>query len=154
MSDNGRTVTLTINGRQCSVPDDLTVLQAAEQHDAYIPTLCNHEGLSPFGGCRMCVVEIEGMRGLPTACTTKVADDMVVQTETETVQAIRQEVLKLILSEHPVTAIVEADRVDVRIMLAGEQDNYTLTLEDSRPDQVSVRAARTLDGRSETFQVP
>ncbi|NIN98462.1 MAG: 2Fe-2S iron-sulfur cluster binding domain-containing protein, partial [Anaerolineae bacterium] len=73
------------------------ILQAAEQNDIYIPTLCAHKDLTPFGGCRMCLVEVEGMRGLPTACTTPLEDGMVIRTHTAQVQAERREILQLIL---------------------------------------------------------
>jgi formate dehydrogenase alpha subunit len=99
-------VSLNINGMEVQAEAGMTVLEAARQEDIYIPTLCYHPRLSPFGACRLCVVEIEGMRGLPTACTVPAADGMVVRTETPAVQNLRREVLSLILSEHPYTCLV------------------------------------------------
>ena len=60
----------------------MTVLEAAQAAGIYIPTLCYDPDLEPYGGCRLCVVEIEKVRGLPTACTTPATDGMVVHTET------------------------------------------------------------------------
>ncbi len=78
-----------------------TILQAAEDNQVYIPHLCAHKDLLPFGGCRLCLVEVEGFRNFAPACTTPVEDGMVVRTRTPQVQSLRKEVLKLILSEHP-----------------------------------------------------
>lgn len=99
-------ISLTINAQPIQAAPGQTVLEAARQNGIYIPTLCHHPQLRPVGACRMCVVEIEGQRGQPTACTTPVAPGMVVRTETPAVQALRREILGLILSEHPHTCLV------------------------------------------------
>ena len=65
MSKPNETVKITIDNRPLKVETGLTILQAAEQNDIYIPTLCAHKELTPFGGCRLCIVEVEGMRSLP-----------------------------------------------------------------------------------------
>jgi predicted molibdopterin-dependent oxidoreductase YjgC len=78
-----------------------TILQAAQDNQIYIPHLCAHKDLLPFGGCRLCLVEVTGMRNFIPACTTPVEDGMVVRTKTPEVQNLRKEILKLILSEHP-----------------------------------------------------
>jgi predicted molibdopterin-dependent oxidoreductase YjgC len=98
-------VSLTINGVAVRAEAGMTVLKAARAHGIFIPTLCYHPKLSPFGGCRLCVVEIERMRGYPTACTVPVMDGMVVRTETEALQGLRREILSLLLSEHPYTCL-------------------------------------------------
>ena len=64
------TITLTINGREVKAESGMTVLEAAQGAGIYIPTLCADPDLEPHGGCRVCVVEIEKMRGLPTAWAT------------------------------------------------------------------------------------
>jgi len=79
----------------------MTVLEAALGAGIYIPTLCYDPDLEPYGGCRLCVVEIEGMRGLPTACTTPVADGMVVHTSTPDVNQVRRYTLELLIADHP-----------------------------------------------------
>ena len=77
------------------------MLQAAQTAGIYIPTLCYHPNLQPYGGCRLCIVEIENMRGLPTSCTTPAADGMKVTTNTPQLQELRRSFLQLILTEHP-----------------------------------------------------
>ncbi len=83
-----------------------TVLDAAEKNNISIPHLCYHPELTPYGGCRLCIVEIEGMRGYPTSCTTLVDDGMIVRANTKTLQEMRGEILQLILSEHPAACLV------------------------------------------------
>ncbi len=92
---------LTIDGKSVEVDKGLTVLKAAQAAGVYIPTLCYHPDLEPFGGCRLCIVEIENMRGLPTACTTPAAAGMKISTNTPQLQKLRRAYLELILSEHP-----------------------------------------------------
>ena len=99
-------ITVNIDNQILEVQKGLTILQAAEQNDIYIPTLCAHKDLTPFGGCRMCIVEVEGMRGFPTACTTPVEEGMVIRTHTAQVQAERLEILQLILSEHTSSCLI------------------------------------------------
>ncbi len=92
---------MEIDHRPIHFSEGVTVLRAAELNHIYIPSLCSHKDLSPFGGCRMCVVEIEGMRGYPLACSTVAQEGMKVLTDTATLRDMRQEILQLILSEHP-----------------------------------------------------
>lgn len=99
-------ISLTINGLEVKAEPGMTVLQAAQARGIYIPTLCYLPQLRPAGACRMCVVEVEQMRGYPSACTVPVAEGMVVRTETEAAQNLRREILALILSEHPYTCLV------------------------------------------------
>jgi len=79
----------------------MTVLEAAKVAGIYIPTLCYQTDLEPYGGCRLCIVEIEKVRGLPTSCTTPVTDGMVVNTESETINEVRRTALELLLTSHP-----------------------------------------------------
>ena len=95
------TITLKIDGKEVQGRPGMTVLQVAEKAGVYIPTLCYHPLLEPHGGCRMCIVEIEKMRGLPPACTTPAGNGMVVNTNTPQLQELRRSVLELVLSEHP-----------------------------------------------------
>ncbi len=106
MKQKKTTVNITIDNKPYRVSQGLTILEAAQQHDVYIPTLCYQEELTPYGGCRMCVVEVEGMRNLPTACTTPVTDGMVIRTHTAQVQATRREILHMFLSEHPSSCLI------------------------------------------------
>jgi len=95
-------VRLTIDGEEVEAKKGMTVLEVAEEAGLFIPTLCSDADLKPFGACRLCVVEIEGTRGLPTACTTPVAEGMVVRTETPAVQRVRRLTVELIRTDHPI----------------------------------------------------
>ena len=92
-------VTVTIDGKQLEIPDGTTVLRAAQSAGIHIPTLCDHPHLTPYGGCRLCLVEIEGARTLQPSCTMPVSNNMVVHTDTTKVQDARKFVLTLIFSE-------------------------------------------------------
>jgi len=72
-------IQITIDDRQLQVENGKTVLEAAFDAGIYIPNLCYHPDLPPLGACRLCLVEIDGMRGLPPACTTYVSEGMTVQ---------------------------------------------------------------------------
>ncbi|MCD4656765.1 MAG: molybdopterin-dependent oxidoreductase [Planctomycetes bacterium] len=100
------TVTITIDGKKFVVPKGVTVLKAAQLAEIYIPTLCYLEGAKEYGGCRLCIVDITGMRGHPTACTTPVNDGMEITTKNDILQGLRREILELLLSEHPYTCLV------------------------------------------------
>jgi len=94
-------VTITINNQQVEVKPGITILNAAREHGIFIPSLCTLENLPSYGACRLCVVEVDGLRGFPTSCTTPVEEGMVIRTDTAEIRTLRQEVLKLLLSEHP-----------------------------------------------------
>ena len=83
------------------VPKGELLIKAAQEHGTYIPRFCWHERMKPVGMCRMCLVEIEGVRGLPPACTTPVADGMVVNTVSDTVKDAQDGILELLLINHP-----------------------------------------------------
>ena len=80
-------VTITVDGTAVEVPKGELLIKAAQEHGTYIPRFCWHERMKPVGMCRMCLVEIEGVRGLPPACTTPVADGMVVTTQSPAVKS-------------------------------------------------------------------
>jgi len=94
-------VKITINGTVGEVNEGTTVLEAARMMDIPIPTLCHHPKLTPFGGCRLCIVEIKGIPRPVTSCTTPVTDGMEVTTSTPQIEDLRKTVLELILSDHP-----------------------------------------------------
>jgi formate dehydrogenase alpha subunit len=94
------TVELTINGRKVNAKKGGTVLEAALSAGIHVPTLCYDPDLKPHGGCRLCMVEIEGMRGLASSCTTPATDGMVVHTETERVNRSRRITMELIIANH------------------------------------------------------
>ena len=103
-------VSLAIDGKTVTARRDETVLQCALRHDIFIPHLCTHPNLPPFGACRMCLVQIEGVRGFPTACTTPASEGMLVQTSTPALQDLRRRILELILLEHPSACLLCARR--------------------------------------------
>jgi formate dehydrogenase alpha subunit len=103
---------LTINDTPVEVADGATVFQAAKHAGIYIPAICNHPSLKPWGGCRMCIVEIQNMRGYPPSCTTPVTEGMVIRTETPALQELRRSILELMLTEHPSSCLVCQRRGD------------------------------------------
>jgi NADH dehydrogenase/NADH:ubiquinone oxidoreductase subunit G len=92
-------VHLTIDGKPIEVPEGTSVLKAAQAAGIDIPRLCDHPALKPFGSCRVCLVEVQGMRTLQPSCTLPVNPNMVVQTSTPAVNEARKFVLALIFSE-------------------------------------------------------
>jgi NADH dehydrogenase/NADH:ubiquinone oxidoreductase subunit G len=94
-------INLTIDGRNAQVAEGANLIEAAEAAGVHIPNLCYLKGSRGIGACRLCMVEIEGMKAPMIACTTKAKDGMVVNTKTEKVQEVRKFVIDLILSMHP-----------------------------------------------------
>ena len=92
-------VQITINGKQIEVPEGTTVLRAAEMAGIHIPRLCDHKELTPYGGCRLCLVEVQGVRVPMASCTLPVNNGMVVNTETEALKKSRKFVLSMLFSE-------------------------------------------------------
>ena len=100
-----KTVTLTIDGRDVTVPEGTSVMRAAAECGGEIPKLCATDMVKSFGSCRMCLVEVEGMRGTPASCTTPVADGMVVKTQTPRLEKLRRGVMELYISDHPLDCL-------------------------------------------------
>ncbi len=94
-------VTLEINGIEVVVEQGTTVIEAAKRIGIHIPALCYDPELSLTGSCRMCVVEIEGIKNLPTSCSTVATQGMVVKTHSEAVIESRKMILELLLADHP-----------------------------------------------------
>ncbi len=92
-------VTIIIDDQKIEVPEGTTVLNAARQAGIHIPTLCDHPHLKPYGGCRLCMVAIEGFRTLQASCTLPVSNNMVIKTDSEEIRKARKFVLTLIFSE-------------------------------------------------------
>jgi len=105
-SATGRAVTITIDGRQVRALAGQTVLEAALANGVDIPHVCYHADIGPIGSCRLCIVQIDGVDGLPTSCTTPVAEGMVVRTETEQIDKLRRALLELLLLNHPTACLV------------------------------------------------
>ncbi|MDI3530178.1 MAG: NADP-reducing hydrogenase subunit HndD [Candidatus Atribacteria bacterium] len=94
-------VTIFIDGREVQVPDGVTILEACKMEKIHIPTLCYMEGLSSWGGCRICVVEVEGQPNLVASCVTPVREGMKIRTVSKKVREARKTNLELLLSNHP-----------------------------------------------------
>lgn len=93
-------INLMIDGMDISVPKGSTILQAAKELKIDIPTLCYMQGIHEPSSCRICVVEVEGWRGLQPACVTKVDEGIVVKTSSKLVRETRKDILELILANH------------------------------------------------------
>ena len=91
-------ITLTIDGREISVEQGKTILDAARENGMDVPTICYHEATTANGLCRMCVVEVEGQRVLQPACIVKAAANMKVQTRSEKVVRSRKTILEMLAS--------------------------------------------------------
>jgi NADH-quinone oxidoreductase subunit G len=94
-------IELTINGQKVQTKPKSTILQAATANGIYIPHLCWDRRLAPYGGCRLCLVEVEGQRKLLASCSTPAEANMIVQTDTPKLEKARKTVLELLLVHHP-----------------------------------------------------
>jgi len=109
-------IKLTINGKEVEAKKGATVLEAAIGAGIYIPTLCYDPGLKPYGGCRLCVVEIEGMKGLVSSCTTPATNGMVVYTETPILDQSRRITMELITVNHHGDCLTCAKNQDCELL--------------------------------------
>jgi len=111
-------VVLQIDGKEVTASADMTLLQAARSAGIHIPTLCHHEKLEPFGGCRLCMVELEtrGRKSWVVSCVYPVAQDLVVRTRSERVDKIRKVILEELLAHAPnspeLTAMAKVYKAD------------------------------------------
>ncbi len=93
-------VTITLDGREVKAQEGATILEVAREHGIEIPTLCSDDKLEPYGSCWLCIVDVEGARGFVPSCSTRVADGMVVTTNSDDIRATRRLCLELLLSDH------------------------------------------------------
>ena len=98
-------VKLLIDGCEISVPAGTSVMRAAALADLKIPKLCATDQLEAFGSCRLCLVQIEGMKGYPASCTTPVAEGMKVTTQNAELAQLRRGVMELYISDHPLDCL-------------------------------------------------
>jgi len=124
-------IELTINERAISVEEGTTILKAAQQNGIHIPNMCYDKRLRPYGGCRLCVVEVEGQPRLFASCSTPAAPGMVVKTETPKLRKARQTVLELLLIHHPLDCPI-CDK-------AGECDLQDIAYEYGKPEGRFIR---------------
>ncbi|MGX7672047.1 formate dehydrogenase subunit alpha [Plantactinospora sp. DSM 117369] len=99
------TVTVEVDGHPVAVPEGTSVMRAAALSGIDIPKLCATDSLEAFGSCRLCLVEIDGRRGTPASCTTPVAQGMKVTTQSPKLEKLRQGVMELYISDHPLDCL-------------------------------------------------
>src|SRR5258706_16320385 len=105
-------ITLTIDGEEVTVPEGTTVLRAAALNGINIPKLCATDSLEPFGSCRLCLVEIEGMKGLPASCTTPAENGMKGSTQNDRLAKLRRGGVAVYFSDHPLHCFTSAAQGD------------------------------------------
>src|SRR6478736_1765799 len=115
-SKSEKMVSLSIDGKQISVPEGTSIMRAAMETGIEIPKLCATDMLDAFGSCRLCLVEIEGRGGTPASCTTPVAEGMVVRTKSERLDRIRKGVMELYVSDHSVDSLDRSKYTDVDLL--------------------------------------
>ena len=96
-------IVLQIDGREVKAREGMTILEAAQGAGIFIPTLCHHEKLEPYGACRICIVEVEvgGWTRLVVSCVYLVEENLVVRTRSEKVDRNRKTILELLLAHAP-----------------------------------------------------
>ena len=109
------TVQLDIDGQRLRAPAGTSIMRAAKEAGLDIPKLCATDSLKAFGSCRVCLVEVEGRRGLVASCTEPVQEGMVVRTQTEQVARVRRGVLELYISDHPLDCLTCAANGDCEL---------------------------------------
>lgn len=141
---------LTIDGEAIAVEPGTTILEAARRLNVHIPTLCYHEDQAVKAVCRICVVEVEGQRLLPAACSTPVAEGMIVKTASPKVIKARKNIMELILARHPQDCLVcskngscELQKI-ARDLNMTRPNRYELQPRDSRFDDSSPSLVRDM----------
>ncbi len=125
-------IVLTINGQKINCPAGSSILDAAAKNGIYIPTLCHHPQLKPYGACRICLVEDEKTGRLMASCVSPASPDMVVATDSPRVLKHRKNIVRLMMAEHPESCIVcnKGNRCELRRIAAslgvGESDFYPM----------------------------
>jgi NADH dehydrogenase/NADH:ubiquinone oxidoreductase subunit G len=121
-------ISLTIDGNKIQAPPGRTLLEVAREHGIWIPTLCYHEALTPYGGCRLCVVELETPHGqhVVAACTYPCEQGAVVHTDTDTVRQARQVAAELLLARAGRVPFVQ----ELAASLGVDSTSYSLPMDD------------------------
>ena len=136
---------IEIDGVEVAFSEGETILDVAQRHQKEIPTLCYDPRLEPFGGCRLCIVELEGARNPVASCTTQATPGMVVRTATDTIETYRKTLLEMVVSENR-----EVDVSPLRGYASGEltdlRDRYEI---DGNP-----RITGATSGTSKTDENP
>ncbi len=144
--DSAQSATLTIDGREITVPGGTALIRAAALAGIAIPKLCATDSLEPFGSCRLCLVEIEGRKGFPASCTTPAESGMKVRTKSEALGKLRRNVMELYMTDHPLDpfeckagGVCELHRMAAEVGLrevrypCGGENHLDLKSDDSNP---------------------
>ena len=141
---------LTIDGEAVSVSEGTTILEAAKHLNVHIPTLCHHEDQAVKAVCRICVVEVEGQKLLPAACSTPVTEGMDVKTASPKVIKARKNIMELILARHPQDCLVCSKNGSCELQKVAKDLNmnrpnrYEMQVRDSRFDDSSPSIVRDM----------
>lgn len=141
---------LTIDGEPIEVKEGTTILEAAKLLNVHIPTLCHHEDQAVKAVCRICVVEVEGQRLLPAACSTPVTEGMVVKTASPKVIKARKNIMELILARHPQDCLVCSKNGNCELQKVAKDLNmnrpnrYEIQVRDARFDNSSPSIVRDM----------
>ena len=141
---------LTIDGEPITVKEETTILEAAKLLNVHIPTLCHHEDQAVKAVCRICVVEVEGQRLLPAACSTPVTEGMVVKTASPKVIKARKNIMELILARHPQDCLVCSKNGSCELQKVAQDLNmnrpnrYEMQVRDARFDDSSPSLVRDM----------
>lgn len=141
---------ITIDGKEIELEERKTILEAARENGITIPSLCDHQSLSPFAGCRLCIVQIKGWKGYPPSCSTWAEESMEIKTKTPSLQKLRKEILELILSEHPNACLIcsekeNCDEYKSTIRKVGETTGCVLCPNNGRCELQDVVEALKVD---------
>jgi len=141
---------VTVDGKKIEVEGQRTILEVAREKGIFIPSLCDHPQLTPFGGCRLCIVEIKEKGGYPPSCSTYVENGMEIKTKTPRLQKLRGEILELILSEHPNACLIctekeNCDEYKSTIRKVGEVTGCVLCSNNGRCELQEVVEALKID---------
>jgi formate dehydrogenase alpha subunit len=139
-----------IDGKEFEAKGGMTILEVARENGIYIPSLCDHPRLSPFTGCRLCLVEVKGRKGYVPSCGTYIENGMEVKTDAPELQKLRREIAELILSEHPNACLIcsekkNCDEYKSTIRKVGETTGCVLCPNNGRCDLQDVVEALKID---------
>lgn len=138
------TITLNIDGHEVKTERGKSVLRAALDAGIYIPNLCYHPDLSPWGACRLCVVEVDRVRGLPTSCTLQAEDGMVVKTKTPQVEQIRRMAMELMLATHPQDCLVCPQNLNCELQAVAQYLGINKQHLRIRPKEIPINTSNPL----------
>jgi bidirectional [NiFe] hydrogenase diaphorase subunit len=139
-------VKLTINGQKIQAEEGTTILEAARGNNIYIPSLCYHEEVTPYGACRLCTVEVtkNGRKRLVASCLYEVAEGLKVTTDSERISANRQMLMELLLARCPNNKAVQ----DLAKKLGVEKTSFKLDDNDCMLCALCVRVCQEVVGVS------